>query len=360
MRGYPSGSRPNLLQLLPLSALYLIQVIDNIDKIPINMITGFLGSGKTTVLNQLLSSPDLADTAVLVNEFGEIGVDHLLVKSIDEDIFLLESGCICCSVRDDFSASLLRLHARRAQGSAPRFQRVLLETTGIADPIAISELVLSDNEIIQRYVCRKILTVVDAVHGQGNLDKHLEAVKQVSVADHIVISKTDLCDEAPLAVMEERLRRLNPLAPQSHAGLKPVGPGILSGPSGAAPGPERQQLPRQDALEGKANSLPHDNRFATFSLTWPEAVAWDEFAAWLEAILFARGDSIHRVKGLLKVAGETRPTVIQGVQHSFYSPTRLDRWPDGDTATRLVFITSDFSKRAVINSLENILDVSAC
>ena len=324
------------------------------------MVTGFLGSGKTTVLNQLLSSPALADTAVLVNEFGEIGLDHLLVKSIDEDIFLLESGCICCSVRDDFSASLLRLHARRAQGSAPPFQRVLLETTGIADPIAISELALSDKEIIQRYVCRKILTVVDAVYGQTNLDRHIEAVKQVSVADHIVVSKTDLCDEAQLAGIEERLRRLNPLALRSYSGLKPVDPGILSGAGGAAPGSESKRLLRKNTLEQDAISSPHDHRFATFALAWPEAVAWNDFVAWLEAILIVRGDSIHRVKGLLNVAGESRPTVIQGVQHSFYPPIKLDGWPEGETATRLVFITSDLSRRAVIKSLENILDVSAC
>lgn len=331
------------------------------DRIPINMVTGFLGSGKTTVLNQLLSSPELADTAVLVNEFGEIGIDHLLVRPIDDDIFLLESGCICCSVRDDFSASLLRLHAKRAQGSAPRFQRVLLETTGIADPIAISELALSDKEIIQRYVCRKILTVVDAVYGQSNLDRHIEAVKQVSVADHIIVSKTDLCDAAQLERMEDRLRRLNPLAARSRSGQRPVDPGILSGAGGGAPPrrPGRQRL-RQGRRGQEQISSPHDHRFATFSLCWPEAVAWDDFTAWLEAILIARGDSIHRVKGLLNVAGESRPWVIQGVQHSFHAPKKLAGWPAGETATRLVFITSDFSKRAALNSLEAILDVSAC
>ncbi len=315
-------------------------------------------------MNQLLSSPALADTAVLVNEFGEIGLDHLLVKSIDDDIFLLESGCVCCSVRDDFSASLLRLHARRSQGSAPPFRRVLLETTGIADPIAISELVLADKEIIQRYFCRKILTVVDAVHGHANLDRHIEAVKQVSVADHIIVSKTDLRDEAQLRGMEQRLERLNPLAPRSHSGLAPVDPGILSGAGGAASGAASERagkrLLRQRAFEQQATASPHDHRFATFFAGWPEAVAWDDFAAWLEAVLIARGDSIHRVKGLLNVAGEPRPVVIQGVQHSFYPPAKLDRWPDGETATRLVFITSDFSKRAVIKSLENVLDVSAC
>ncbi len=330
---------------------------DSTDQIPINIITGFLGSGKTTLLNQLLSSPELADTAVLINEFGEIGLDHLLVNSIDEDIFLLESGCVCCSVRDDFSASLFTLHEKRAGGSIPPFQRVILETTGIADPIAISELILSDKEIVRRYTCRKILTVVDAVHGRTNLDRHIEAVKQVSVADHIIMSKTDLCDNTQLDGMEERLQRLNPLASRSYCGVKPVDPGVLSGNSSAAPGLASRLAPPQNTPGEEANASPYDHRFATFSLTWQDAVEWDDFVAWLEGLLIVRGDSIHRVKGLLNVAGEMRPVVIQGVQHSFYSPITLEHWPENKTATKLVFITSDFSKQAAINSLENILDV---
>ncbi|MYH70593.1 MAG: GTP-binding protein [Gammaproteobacteria bacterium] len=335
-----------------------IQVPDSKDQIPINIITGFLGSGKTTLLNQLLSLHELADTAVLINEFGEIGLDHLLVNSVDEDIFLLESGCVCCSVRDNFSASLLRLHEQRAAGNIPPFQRVILETTGIADPIAISELILSDKEIVRRYSCRKILTVVDAVHGRTNLDRHIEAVKQVSVADHIILSKTDLCDPVQLDSVEERMQRMNPLAPRSYCGVKPVDPGILSVNGSAAPGPAASQPLLQYAPGEKAGSAPHDHRFATFSLAWQEAVDWEDFVAWLEGLLIVRGDSIHRVKGLLHVLGATRPVIIQGVQHSFYAPVTLDNWPDDNRATRLVFITSDFGKQAAIKSLKNILDVA--
>ena len=312
------------------------------------------------MLNQLLSSPELADTAVLINEFGEIGLDHLLVNSIDEDIFLLESGCVCCSVRDDFSSSLLMLHAKRAEGIIPPFKRVILETTGIADPIAIYELILADKEIIQRYIYKEILTVVDAVYGQTNLDRHIEAVKQVSVADHLIISKTDLCDKIQLESMEERLHTLNLLALRSYSGLKPVNPDILSGNCSEAPNLVSKQLLRQNTHSEEATSSSHDHRFATFSLAWSDAVDWDDFVAWLEAILIVRGDSIHRVKGLLNVIGETQPVVIQGVQHSFHPPIKLGCWPESKIETKLVFITSDFSKQAAIKSLENILDVSVC
>ena len=331
---------------------------DNKKQTPISIITGFLGSGKTTLLNQLLSSPELADTAVLVNEFGEIGLDHLLVDSVDEDIFLLESGCVCCSVRDDFSSSLLMLHHKRAERVIPPFQRVILETTGIADPIAIHELILADKEIVRRYTCREILTVVDAVYGRTNLDRHIEAVKQVSVADHIIISKTDLCDKIQLESMEERLHKLNPLALRSYSGFKPVNPDILSGNPSEAPSLASRQLPRQNLHTAEATSSSHDHRFATFSLAWSDAVDWDDFVAWLEALLIVRGDSIHRVKGLLNVHGETQPVFIQGVQHSFYRPVKLDNWPGDKIKSQLVFITSDFSKQAAIKSLENILDVT--
>lgn len=333
-------------------------MIDSEKQIPIVIVTGFLGSGKTTVLNQLLSSPELADTAVLINEFGEIGLDHLLVGSVDEDILLLEAGCVCCSVRDDFSSSLLMLHDKRAERVIPPFQRVILETTGIADPIAIYELILADKEIIRRYLCKGILTVVDAVHGLTNLDKHMEAVKQVSVADHIIISKTDLRDKTELETIEERLHKLNPLAFRSYSGLKPVNPDILSGNFNEASSMESKQLLRQHTHTEEAISSSHDHRFATFSLAWSDAVEWDDFVAWLEALLIVRGDSIHRVKGLLNVNGEAQPVVIQGVQHSFYPPVKLDRWPEHKIETKLVFITSDFSKRAAIKSLENILAVS--
>ena len=320
--------------------------------------TGFLGSGKTTMLNQLLSSPGLADTAVLVNEFGEIPLDHLLMNPIDEDIVVLESGCVCCSIRDDFSSSLLSLYDKRKQEAVPAFQRVILETTGVADPIAIHELILSDTDIMQRYTCNETLTVVDAVYGQANLDRYIEAVKQVSVADKIIISKTDLCDKTQIDSLEKRLHKLNPAALKFYSGPEPVPPRVLFENRSEVISWSNKQLPGQNTGIEDVTGSSHDHRFSTFSLTWLEAVEWDDFVAWLEALLIARGDSIHRVKGVLNVNGEIQPVVIQGVQHSFHQPVKLDNWPAGKIKTELVFITSDFSKKAAINSLENILDVS--
>ena len=238
------------------------------------------------------------------------------------------------------------------------FDGLILETTGIADPIAIYELILSDKEITRRYTCREILTVVDAVYGRTNLDRHIEAVKQVSVADHIIISKTDLCDKIQLESMEERLHKLNPLALRSYSGPRPVSSDILSGNCGEPLNLANKQLFRENLNKEETIPPSHDHRFATFSLAWPGAVDWDDFVAWLEALLIVRGDSIHRVKGLLNVNGETQPVFIQGVQHSFYRPVKLDSWPGDKIKSQLVFITSDFSKQAAIKSLESILDVT--
>ena len=326
--------------------------------LPITILTGFLGSGKTTLLNQLLSAEDSADIAVLINEFGATGLDHLLVSALEEDIVLLESGCVCCTVRDDFSASLLMLYDKREKRLIPPFQHVILETTGIADPVSIHELILSDRDVRERFFCKQIITVVDAVYGASNLDRHLEAVKQVSVADKIIISKTDLCASSRVGKTQVRLRKLNPLASMLCSGREPVKPDELIGnennPDILSVHDQSQRYPHTEHLPAPG----HDRRFSTFSLRWPETVDWDDFTAWLEALLIARGGSIHRLKGLLRVHGETQPTVIQGVQHSFYPPTKLEKWPGGGEKTELVFITSDFTRQAAINSLSDVLHVS--
>lgn len=326
--------------------------------IPITILTGFLGSGKTTLLNRLLSAQGAADIAVLINEFGVTGLDHLLVNALEEEIVLLESGCVCCAVRDDFSASLLKLYDKREKRLIPPFRHVILETTGIADPASIHELILSDRDVRQRFFCKQIITVVDAVYGGSNLDRHLEAVKQASLADKIIITKTDLCASSRVGKIQARLGRLNPLASMLCSGREPVDPDELIGN-----GNNRDILPahdpdRRDTHIGHMSAAGHDRRFSTFSLSWQESVEWDDFTAWLEALLIVRGGSIHRLKGLLRVHGETRPTVIQGVQHSFYPPAKLEKWPKGGEKTELVFITSDFTRQAAINSLHDILHVS--
>jgi len=211
------------------------------------------------------------------------------------------------------------------------------------------------------YRCGDTITIVDAVYGETNLDRHLEAVKQVSVADKIVISKTDLIDKPHIKNLEDRLHKLNPMASRLYAGSNPVNPNTLLNnryetkiETNRGFGDKQYQLNTnvEDALPSS-----HDHRFSTFNLSWPEAIEWDDFVAWLEALLIVRGDNIHRLKGLLNVSEEDQPTVIQGVQHSFYPPTKLDKWPNGIPMTKLVFITSDFSRQAAVKSLAYILDV---
>lgn len=328
------------------------------ETIPITILTGFLGSGKTTLLNRLIASPQLADTAVLINEFGDVGVDHLLVDTLDEDIILLESGCVCCNVRDDFAAALLDLYSKRERGEIPSFSRVILETTGIADPTSIHQLILSDDEILKYFHYHQTVTVVDAIYGSSNLDQYLEAVRQVCLANLLVISKTDL---VPAGSWNELKNRLNTLNPQAGVGLssQPVGELIAL----------IRQIPDHSLiLNDSKHTLTihqhqgstkdqHDNRFSSYCLSWKEAVCWKDFEAWLEGILLVRGDNILRLKGYVHIQGENKPVFIQGVQHSFYPPTKLEGWPKGCPQTELVFITCDFSKKAAIQSFAQILAI---
>lgn len=332
-----------------------------IELIPITVLTGFLGSGKTSLLNRFLSSTSSSDTAVLINEFGEIGLDHLLVDTINEDIILLESGCVCCNVRDDLCSALLGLISSRQKQEIPSFKRVFLETTGIADPTAIHQLIMSDKDIVECFTYKNTITIIDAVHGEQTLDKHIEAVKQVSIADQLLISKAELCTQSSISTLETRLQKINPVAPIAQINAPEFNVNSLHKQSRR----ELTESPRfwtahePNRVNSNVNDKvfsTYDHRFSTFCLTWEEAVKWEDFVAWLEGLLLARGDSIHRLKGLVNITNKSYPVVVQGVQHSFYPPQTLDQWPDGIPMTKLVFITSDFTRLAAIKSLEDIFN----
>ena len=314
--------------------------------IPLHILTGFLGSGKTTLLNRYLADPQFANTAVLINEFGAVALDHLLVESVDEEIVLLESGCVCCSVRDDFTSALLNLSARRDERL--RFDKIVLETTGIADPNAIHQLLLGDAMLQTRFRHAGTVAVIDGVFGQRNFDRHPEAVIQAVVANGLLISKGDLASAEDIELLENRLHDLNPAALRDQRGSLTE---LLDRCVG------EQVMTRQiDAAKIPVKLAPgqHSGRFSTFTLTHRKPVDSNDLNAWLEALLFARGDDIFRIKGWVWVKGERFPVIINSVCQALYSPTQLAKWPDRRPSTSLTFICKDFFREAAERSFYSV------
>ena len=296
------------------------------------LLTGFLGSGKTTLLSRLLAHPDLGETAVIVNELGEVGIDHHLLRQVDERTVLLRNGCVCCALRGDLADELRDLLARRERGEIPAFRRVVVETTGLADPGPIVYTLLSEPLVKHHYRLERVVATVDAQHGLG----HGESVKQAAVADRLVVTKTDLADPGPVM---ERLRRLNPGAPVLEAVFGEVEPAELFG------GGERD--PRDLVYD---ESPGHDDEVRACCLTFDEPLDWTAFGIWLTMLLQARGEDVLRVKGLLNV-GADGPLVINGVQHVVHPPEHLAAWPDDDRRSRVVFIGRGFTREELERSL---------
>lgn len=336
--------------------------------IPVFVLTGFLGSGKTTLLKSLLAHPGMNDTAVVVNEFGEVGLDHFLVREVTEEVVLLGSGCVCCTVRDDLISTLQELRLLRTSGSIPPFARVVVETSGLADPAPIVQSLIGERTLLGHCRLAGLVATVDGVFGDGQLDAHMEAVKQAAIADRLVLTKTDLAQPQQLEALRARLRLLNPGGHLiDSAAARFPGPELLFDLSGfdisAKPEAVRTWIDedayrRHPLRRGHHDANRHDDRISTFLVRIAEPVAWPSFLAWLELLLASRGESLLRVKGLVNVAGKPRPVVIQGVQHMFYPPTELEAWPDADRSTRIVFITRDLTRAAVETSMKQVL--AAC
>ena len=343
-----------------------------IGHLPVFVLTGFLGSGKTTLLRSLLAHPGMGDTAVVINEFGEVGLDHLLVREVTEEIVLLASGCLCCTVRDDLVSTLSDLWAMRESGSIPAFSRVVIETTGLADPAPVIQTLIGKGELSSHYLLAGVVATVDAALGEGQLDSHMEAVKQAAVADRLVLTKTDLAPAARAQALRERLRRLNPGSRLVDSALGRLpGPALLfdSGGFDAATKPEQVSAwLRNEAFrshgghehaDAKRDINRHDERIGTFCVTLHSPVEWHPFLEWLELLLASRGESLLRVKGIVNVSGNPRPVIVQGVQHMFFPPAELDAWPDADRRSRIVFVTRDLTRTAVETSLRQVLGAAA-
>jgi G3E family GTPase len=318
-------------------------------RVPVTVLTGFLGSGKTTLLNRLLGGRDMAGTAVIINEFGAVGLDHDLVVHTREDMVLLANGCVCCKVRGDLVEALLGLGGNFAARGAS-LARVLIETTGLADPAPILHALMGDQRMIACFHLAGVACTIDAVNGMGTLDRHREAVKQVAVADWHLVTKTDLAVSADLAALDQRLARVNPIAACARDA-----DGNLAALIALIDAPARARLaasveaPRASlATGGKLVAPMHDDRVISHVIVREEPLAREGFFAWLDMLARMRGDDLLRVKGIVHLADAPEsPVVIHGVQHVFHPPVTLPRWPSEDRRTRIVFITRGIERDAI-------------
>ena len=337
--------------------------------IPVTLLTGFLGAGKTTLLNRLLHDPVAGRVAVIVNEFGEAGLDHDLIESAAEDVVLMPAGCICCTIRGDLAKTMSRLLVRRAIGEL-RFDRVVIETTGLADPGPIHHTLLVDPVLAPDFVLDGIVTAVDVVLGLSTLDRHAEAQAQVAMADRIVLTKRDLADDSTLHRLEQRLDRLNPGAKRIIADQGAVPAGVLFGLSAqrrpmahgdaldwlsAAPAPDPlaglSGLPQPKAQLTPLSHHASDDRITTASVTLTTPIAPEVFDLWLDTLVALRGQDILRMKGIVHIKDLPTPFVFHGVQHIYEPPQPLTNWPEGDQTSRIVIIARDIPQQDLEESL---------
>lgn len=325
--------------------------------VPVSILTGFLGAGKTTLLNALLKSPEMSDAAVIINEFGDIGIDHLLVETADDNVFEMASGCLCCTIRGDLVDTLSNLIERRDNGEVKQFNRVVIETTGLADPAPVLHTIMNHPYLLQHYRLEGVITVVDAFNGNATLDTHEEAVKQVAVADRLVLTKTDLLHgeqaEENLLALSARLKKLNPAANTLEATKGEAIPQNLFNTGLYDPQTKTPNVAGwlvADAYKNTSHSHHHDqnrhdDHIESFSISSDKAISQWNFDLFLELLRGYHGPKLLRVKGIVKLEEDPqRPLVVHGVQHIFHPPYQLEQWPDNDHRSRLVFITRDIKK----------------
>jgi len=356
-----------------------------IEPIPLNIFTGFLGAGKTTLLNRLLKDPAMSDTAVLVNEVGDIGIDHNLYEIVEDGVILLSSGCLCCSVRGDLVNSLENLLRARDNGRCKPFNRVVVETTGIADPASVIHILMTQPYLTLRYRLDGVVTLVDAVNGMKTLDAHEEAVKQAAMADRLVITKTDLAEgKAQLSALRKRLKKLNPAAIvlEGEVRVEDLIDAGLYNPGSKIPDVARW-LREEAVIAAEEDAHHHDHEhhhghhhghghhhhhhdqasrhdasIKAFSIATEQPVPFNTLEMFLDLMRSAHGDKILRMKGIVKLADDPeRPVVFHVVQHLMHPPARLEAWPDADRRSRMVCITKDLAPEMVRKMFDAFLGV---
>jgi G3E family GTPase len=333
------------------------------DRTPVAIITGFLGSGKTTLLNRLLQRPEMAGAAVIINEFGEIGLDHLLIATPSENTVLLSSGCLCCTVRGELVETLADLFTKRRDGVIPRFDRVVVETTGLADPIPIIQTLVGNPDLAPLFRLDSVVTLVDGVNGGTQLDAHPESIKQAAAADRLLISKADISAPEAIEELRGRLARINPGALTLLVVNGSAEPRDLFGAEleGAAVSGGKVRRWLSEAAFTRAESRDahghghaadvnrHDDHIQAFCIYHEAPVSAPGLEMWLNMLAALRGTNLLRVKGLLNVEG--RPVAIHAVQSLIHEPVTLEAWPDEDRRSRLVFITRDMTREEIERTL---------
>ena len=332
-------------------------------RLPVTIVTGFLGSGKTTLVGRLLRHPAMSRAAVIINEFGDVPLDHELIAVSSEQMAVLGNGCLCCTLRSDLQETLRELFVKRRAGEVIDFDRVFVETTGLADPIPVLHTLQIDGLLGAQYRLNGVVTLVDAVNGMAQLDTMPEAVKQAAVADRVVITKTDLAEGASVERLRRRLERMNPFATLTTAVNGELDPALLADIGLASVRAPPQDLERwlstsATALReaGQSGALqrpvaplggPHDAAIRSFCLEFDKPFTWDALNSVLQVLAALRGPDLLRMKGIVHVAGEPGPVVIQGAQHLFHPPVRLEPRRQADPRSRIVFIVRDIPRVSI-------------